>query len=213
MSKKIVCALLLLCVLIFGCSKKTNTVDLTNTLEKEVNSDEIDSETTGYNIRVLDKNIEVILSMYSFDETTIEEYVAGLQEKNPDEVYSIYDESHYIHKIKESERKEIIKEFKSEEYIETAFQEIFADEQYGGAFISMEYDELFQNITFYVDKVAYDSAGIAVIFGPIVIGGLYSDIVQAYNLIPVEERKVTVLIIDKQTGDLIYDSSAENIGG
>lgn len=206
--KKLISILLLSCMLISGCGSKTNTIDLTEGTENKVDIVET-QEDEVHDILPPDKDVDIVLSMYAVDDTTIDEYIAGLQEENPNVIYSVYDENHYIQTIKESERQKMIEELKSEEYIETTFKEIFSDEQYCGAFVSMEYDDLFQNITFYADKNAYDSAGIAVVFGPIFVGGLFGDIVQAYNLIPIEERTVTILILDNETGEVIYDSSVE----
>ena len=97
----------------------------------------------------------------------------------------------------------------TEEEISASFQEFFSDEQYKGAFISMEYDDLFQNVIFYADKEAYKSIGLFSFFGPVLVSSTLGDIIQAYNLVPVEERNVTVQIIDNQTGEVLYDSSAE----
>ena len=68
---------------------------------------------------------------------------------------------------------------------------------------------MFGTISFYVDKEKYDEAGIAVAFAPLIIGALYSDVVQAYNLIPPESRSTTIKIIDNSSGEAIYDSSKE----
>ena len=215
---KTLVALGLVCSLIFsGCGSKTTTIDLTGTVKPETEAAETrstEAEATEASkeessISLFDKDVEVVLSMYSFDDTTVEDYIAKLQQENPDQVYAVYDDSHYTQTIKESERKAILEAVSGEEYVTEAFQDIFSDEQYGGAFVSMEYDDLFQHITFYADKTAYESAGFAAIFGPILIGGMFGDFVQAYSLVPVEERFVVIQIIDNQTGDVLYDSSAE----
>lgn len=209
MRKRILVLLLACSVFMVGCASKTNTVDLTQSAEQKFESTEIVQGEQNSDI-LSDEDVDIVLSVYSFDDAvTINDYIEDLQKSNPDEVYSVYDDSHYIHTLKESERKEMVEEFKHEEYINNTFQEIFSDEQYGGAFVSMEYDEMFRNIKFYADKTAYDSAGIVAVLGPVFIGSIYGDIVQAYNLVPVDERSVTIQIIDDSTGEVIYDSSKE----
>ncbi len=214
MKKRFISIFIVCAVLLCGCSEKTKTVDLKTMQESEINNTEVvydEKETTEEKPELIDKDVDIVLSMYLFDDSiTIEEYVNNLKEENPDKIYSVYDETHYIQTIKESVRKELLKEFNSEEYIDRAFKDIFSDEQYNGAYLTMEYDAYFQNITLYVDKVAYDNAGPFVTLGPLLISGAFSDIIQAYNLIPIEEREFKLLIIDESNKEVIYDSSEKS---
>ena len=223
MKRRIFSLMMVFSLLFTGCASTTNRVDLiessvdlvetpiffgetANQESEAMESQDVESVT----LPLFDKDVSVILSMYGFNEsTTVEDYIDNLRKANPEEVYAVYDDSHYIHTLKESARKAMVEEFKSEEYIKSAFQEIFSDEQYGGAFVSMEYDELFQDITFYADQKAYSSAGLFAVLGPVLIGSAFSDIVQGYNLVPLEERSVTIKVIDEQTGGVLYDSSAK----
>jgi uncharacterized protein YceK len=204
------CVLLLLSMLIFasGCGSTVKTVDLTqvNTESEAINS-EMQKEDTEQKEKLFDKDVDIILSMYTFDDTDINTYVEQLKADNPDDTYEVYDDSHYKITIKDSERKKSLEDFENKATIDKTFQDIFSDDQYGGAFLKMDYDDLFKNVTFYADKSAYDSAGISVVFGPLVISGMFSDSVQAYNLIPPEERSCTVKIVDNETGAVLYDSS------
>ncbi len=220
MKRKFVCLLITISILATGCGS-TTTVELSNTeqsneiqssdtTEKENNQDSITEESNDTLDATVENNSEVsiILTMVSFDDTeTINDYVLNLNEENNSNSYEVYDETHYTVTITESERQEVLKQYKSGELIEESFSEIFSDEQYNSAFIKMDYDELFQNITFYADKEKYDAAGIAVVFGPVLSSSIYSDLIQAYNLIPIDERTCTVKILDNQTNEIIYDSS------
>lgn len=200
------------CILTFtACSSKTNSVDLTEQSATEEKKDNlIVEDNIKQEEKMFDKDVDIVLAMYAASEdTTIEDYIAELKEFDPDGVYSIYNEDYYIQTIKESERKAMLDEIMSADYLNSAFQEIFSDEEYNGAFVKMEYDELFQNVSFYVDREAYDNAGLLAVFGPFLLTGIYSDSIQAYNLIPVESRTVTMLIIDNDTNEVIYDSSQE----
>lgn len=209
--KKLI-TIIITCVLFFtACSSNTNTVDLTDE-PSTVSTENINKSTNDEKIeeKFFDNDVDIILAMYAASEdTTIEDYVAELKESDPDGVYSIYNEDYYIQTIKESERKAMLDEIMSADYLNSAFQEIFSDEEYNGAFVKMEYDDLFQNVSFYVDREAYDNAGLLAVFGPFLLTGIYSDSIQAYNLIPVESRTVTMLIIDNDTNEVIYDSSQE----
>lgn len=211
--KRILVVLMVLSLFVTGCSPTSKTIDLTETpaiSTEETMVTEAPQSVEPEKPVLFDKDVEIILSMVSFDNSqTIEDYVANLQKENPDSVFAVYDDSHYIQTIKESKRKETVELMKTEEEISASFQEFFSDEQYKGAFISMEYDDLFQNITFYADKTAYESIGLFAVFGPVLVSSIWGDMVQAYNLVPVGERYVTVQIVDKQTGEVIYDSSAE----
>lgn len=204
---------LLLSVLIFisGCGNTTKTVDLTKPSDSESKSVLEDvQEETEQKEHLLDKDVDIILSMYSFDDTDINDFVEQQKISDPDGNYAVYDDSHYTYTIKESKRKELVENFKNEDYIDDAFKEVFTDEQYNNAFLSMDYDDMFRNVTFYVDKNAYDNAGIAVVLGPLFISGFFSDSAQAYNLVPPEERSCTVKIVDNDTKEIIYDSSKDS---
>ena len=118
--------------------------------------------------------------------------------------------SHHLADAVKMVEKEVLVQYNSGEFIEESFNEIFTDEQYNSSFIKMDYDELFQNVTFYADKDNYESAGLTVVIGPVLISNIYSDIIQGYNLIPLEERKCTVKVVDNETNEVIYDSSIDN---
>lgn len=204
MRKEAIALLIILSISFTGCGG-TTTIDLSEnqtTSEKEI-AESVVSEEQPLADSNEDQNVDIILSMYSFDDSeTIEDYISHI-----DNECSVYDDSHYTITVKESERQDAIKQFNSSEYIEETFKDIFSDEQYNSAFIKMDYSDLFREVTFYVDREKYDGAGIAVALGPVIISGMYSDVVQAYNLIPPEERSCTVKIIDNDTNEIIYDSS------
>ena len=213
MKYKLISLLLSVTLIIAGCGSKTTSVDLTevpSSEESTISETEEESESIEESKEVfLDKDVELIMTMYNFDESTVEEYIEKLKTENPEKVYGIYDDSHYTITIKESERKKVLEEMSNGKYINDAFKEFFSDEQYNGAFLEMEYEELFQNVTFYVDKEAFDNAGLMVTLGPLMSGGMFADIVQTYNLIKPEDRTCTVRMIDNETNEVIYDSSQE----
>lgn len=197
-------ALLLIAISIFatGCGSK-RTVEFNESSEESI-------MTQDTVIKEDESEVSIILTMYSFNDTeTIDDYVLNLNKENGSDSFSVYDDNHYSLTISESERQDVLDQYNSSKFIEESFKEVFSDEQYNSAFIKMDYDELFQNITFYADKEKYNNAGLAVVLGPSMIGCIYSDIVQAYNLVPVSERTCVIKIIDNETNDVIYDSSLE----
>lgn len=223
MRKKLALLLIIISAFVFGCGG-TKTIEFNNSSEEYVDTKTYSNENIDNkqnqsvenledeinNTGEDDEEVSVILSMISFDDSeTIEDYVVKMNEENGSDSFAVYDENHYSLTIKESERQEVLRQYNSGEFIEESFNEIFSDEQYNSAFTKMDYDELFQNVTFYADKEKYDSAGLAVFFGPVFISYAYSDIIQAYSLIPVDERACTVKIVDDETNEVIYDSSSE----
>lgn len=203
-----------------SCANTTTVDSNENPIENTENQyGENESEENSIAEKVVDSSndieentetVSVILTMFSLDNTeSIENYVSKLKEENNSDSYTVYDETHYSLTMTEAERLEALEKYNSGELIEESFNEIFSDEQYNSAFTKMDYDNLFQNITFYADKEKYDSAGIAVTLGPIFIGSMYSDIIQAYNLIPIKERTCTIKILDNETNTVIYDFSSD----
>lgn len=211
MKKKIVLMLSSMLILVSGCGNNTKTVDLTQSPDTESESIAIETqeEETEQKEKLFDKDVDIILSMISVGDTDIDTYVEEQKANDPDGIYAVYDDSHYAYTIKESKRKELVENFKNEDYINDAFKDIFSDEQYNGAFLSMDYDDMFRNVTFYVDRDAYNNAGIAAALGPVFVSGIFADSAQAYNLIPPEERSCTVKIVDNDTKEVIYDSSED----
>ena len=206
MLKKMFVLITLATIIFSGCGKKT--VDLTEVPEKqETEASVTETEVVREEEKFFDKDVEIILTAWILGEETIEEYVESLRTQNPDGIFEVYDENHYSTVIKESERKEMLKTITDEESISAAFQDLFNAEETNGAYLSFEYDAKMENITFYVDKVKYDELGLFNFLVPYLTGAALSDSVQAYNLVPVEERKCKLMIIDNETKEIIYDST------
>lgn len=213
MKNKTLLLLIAISIFITGCGSKKTVEFNESIVEQNTVAEEnqgTDEENISTDIIEDESAVSIILTMYSFNDTeTIDDYVLNLNKENGSDSFSVYDDNHYSLTISESERQEVLKQYNSGEFIKESFKEIFSDEQYNSAFIKMDYDELFQNVTFYADKEKYNNAGLAIVFGPTIISYIYSDIVQAYSLIPVNERTCVIKIIDNETNDVIYDSSLE----
>lgn len=155
-------------------------------------------------------NEEIILTMFSTDDCSIEEYVQQLNQNADEQKYRVYDSTHYSYNVSDKERKDFLTEIESDDYIEQYFQELFADTNtYNGAFISISHNEDFTEFKFYVDKSKYDAGGLGVLFAPSLLSNMIGDTVQAYYLVPVESRSITVKIIDNETEEIIYNSDDE----
>lgn len=213
--KKLLFAMILL-IFLCGCSQN-NTVEFNNS---EVSTEELAAEPQTENNIVQteheeetsekDYEVEIIQLMITTDENmTIEKFVESLNQSENTIKYYVYDDTHYSHTIKESQRKEYITTLIDNKEVENAFSELFTAQEYNGAFLSMEYDNNFSDVKFYVDRTKYDSLGMFINIIPVMTSALVSDTVQAYNLVPIEERGCTVKIIDNETKEVVYDSSVE----
>lgn len=106
-----------------------------------------------------EEDVNAVLSVViRGEEFSIEEYVENLKASEPEQQYEVYDDAHYIRTIKESERKENLELLLSETNIENVFIQLY--EEYQGVFVDMEYTDLFQSVSFYVDKSKYNEVGL-----------------------------------------------------
>lgn len=217
--KKLLFAMILL-IFLCGCSQK-NTVEF-NSSDASIEESAAEPQTENNNESKTDHpeheeetsekdyEVEIIQTMISLNANiSIEEYIESLTLSNNERNYTVYDDTHYSYTIMESERIEYLKNLIDNKELETAFNEIFTAEEYNGAFLSMDYNNNFTEVNFYIDKQKYDSIGKFANVVPILTSSLVSDTVQAYNLIPIEERGCTVKIIDNETKEIVYDSSVE----
>lgn len=201
--KQIIPLLLSLSLLVCGCGSQTNTVDLTQKPQETPNVSQVEESETP---QLFDKDVDIILSAYDFNNVGIEQYVEDYKKNNPDAVVEVYDDDHYKLTIKESKRQATLDEILSKENLNATFQEIFSDEQYA-SLKSVDYNDDFSEFTFYANKEEYEVDNPFIPFGVAIICGVLSDSIQAYNLVPPEDRDFNVLIVDQDTDKVIYDLS------
>lgn len=201
--KRIIPLLLSLSLLVCGCGSQTNTVDLTQKPQETPNVSPAEESETP---QLFDKDVDIILSAYDFNNVGIEQYVEDYKKDNPDAVVEVYDDDHYKLTIKESKRQSTLEEILSKENINATFQEIFSDEQYA-SLKSVDYNDDFSEFTFYANKEEYEAGNPFIPFGVSIICKVLSDSIQAYNLVPPEDRDFNVLIVDQDTDEVIYDLS------
>lgn len=166
--------------------------------EIEIESEESISEDLNY-------EVDIILAAYIFDNSTIESYVEQLKTDNPNEKYSVYNEKYYISTITESERLEYITSIEETNALDEAFSQFLNNEQYGGAFVDIKYDDELQNFELYVNKPLYEQNIFACSIGSGLIINAISDTYQAYNFIMPEDRITNIKIIDNATGTEITE--------
>lgn len=99
--KRIIPLLLSLSLLVCGCGSQTNTVDLTQKPQETPNVSQVEESETP---QLFDKDVDIILSAYDFNNVGIEQYVEDYKKDNPDAVVEVYDDDHYKLTIKESKR-------------------------------------------------------------------------------------------------------------
>lgn len=202
--RKILIALFV-CLLLVGCGNKTTNVDLSASNFEQVEKKDTEENEKQEDVKdVLDKDVDIVLSAVITGEETIEKYVENLQVENPDKIYSIYDENHYVQTIKESERKEFLNTV--DEELEKSFYDIFNSEETKDAFENVEYDVLLENITFYANKDAFKENEFVCTISAVITSSVFADVVQAYNLIETNDRNCKILIVDKETEEVLYNS-------
>ena len=177
-------------------SKKTTSIETETSVENESTSVVDDSE-----------EVEVILRILNFEDSSTEEYVAGLQSDNPDGNYSVYNDDYYSTIITE---KEALKSFKDDSLLNDTFNEMYTNESMRDALISMDYDDDFQHFTFYVDKAKYEANELFCSIGIGLTVTALSDTYQVYNFIPPEDRITDIQIVDNETGEVLNESSAQD---
>ena len=146
--------------------------------------------------------VDIYLRVYDFSGTDTKTYVENLQKENPEGKYQYYNEDFYIQTITEKERTEMLDKLNDVNELSATMFESYPD-----VFISAEVSDDLSQITYKVNGDAYRNsmAGFVVLLG----GAITLDQIQAYNLLPLEDRQVTILIID-ETGAVIYDSSEDS---
>ena len=156
-------------------------------------------------ITVKDKVTKVILTAYMYD--SIEEYA---KEYNEDSTYidvQVYDESHIIVSMYESERLASLKEFNDN--IDLMLKEILTSEDYKGIITDIKTDSLLKDIKVYSTKKNYEKDSYTVL-GMAIGLALVADVLQAFNLIDVDDRGTVFTVIDSKTGDVLFSSEEEN---
>lgn len=217
--KKIILLLMAVAFMTLCACNNTNTVDLTDEPNQTASVITSDQEETTEQIpkieeeqnkidEIIDSDVEIILTMISYDNSvTIEQYVEEQNTNNPDRNYYVYDDTHYAFIIKESERQEYINSLIDDDMIDEAFKECFQSEACNGAFLTMDYNDSFSEFKFYVDKEKYNGIGLFAPLIPVMTSAAVSDTIQAYKLVPLDERSCTVIVIDNDTQEVLYDSS------
>lgn len=152
-------------------------------------------------VTVKDKKIDIIYQAYIFDGSSIEDYAKNYKKENPDIIdVKVYDDEHISVTMWESDRLAELKLIN--ENIDTLINEFITNEDFSGAFIKIEVDELLQNIKVYADREKYENsfAGLSLVLATAII----SDAIQSIALVDPEDRVYNLTIIDNETGEIIY---------
>lgn len=201
MKKIIVYITIAACFFVTSCGK--NTVDFVTT-EESVESSEMSVEIIDENKEMVEtdenepeERTETITVMYaSFDDVSCEEFVAQKNAENDGCVYSVYNDDYYNIEMKYSEYVELKEYIKTKDMLNKDLGDLFSNEQYGGAFISMEYDDLFQDIKLIIDSEAFNQNYLACVIGSQASIAIVSDYIQAVEKIDISERKTTITYQD-----------------
>lgn len=195
MMKKIL-LLTLCCMLFIGCSSNNET---TKENQEEKNDSNIIESVIN---TVTNKKVEIILPVYDFGEhENIQSYVDYQNEKGENN-FKVYDDSHYIVEITEEERLDSLEKL----YGQTGKEKFLStiDETYTNVFTELKFEDDGKIIVLYANNDNYkNSFGAG--FGAMLMSKLWSDMCQAYNMIPLEERSFYFQILNNETNELIYE--------
>ncbi len=156
-------------------------------------------------ITVKDKVTKVILTALMYD--SIEEYA---KEYNEDSTYidvQVYDDSHIIVSMYESERLALLNEFNNN--ITLMLEEILTSEDYKGVFTDIKTDSLLKDVKAYANKDNYEENSYTALGLAIGLAFL-ADALQAYNLIDIDDRVFVLTVFDEETGDVLFSTEEEN---
>lgn len=215
--KKILTILLFLIVFTCGCSKPQETFEETTTT-KEIETTKTSSnedetvatvEQTTENIQteetttqLEEQTVEIVFTMISFDESeSIDDYVSSLNESNGNNDFYVYDNEHYAYKASETERQDFLTMVNNGELSNQFVQSMETD--YPDVFKKTEYLSDTKQFKVYVDKELYFNADFGIDIVANITGSMYTEMIQAYNLIPISERVIDVSIIDISTNESI----------
>lgn len=156
----------------------------------------------------LDSEVKIILSAIITDPNqTIDEYVANLKEDNPDDIYEIYDDSHYALVITEKERREQIEIIFSEvayEKLITQYNNFLSENELSTFVSKFDLKDDYSEVKIYVqnlDKMGL--GGFAFYLGSEFYWGLVLDSIYAYQLVDINERNNNIIFINNDTKEII----------
>lgn len=183
-----------------ACGK--HSVDLTETQssDQQVGQTSDPSVTMDYSGQDL---VEIVFTMYTLSGETIEEYVANLEAENPYNIYRVYDDQHYVVVLPMEEVVLARDNINNPAVVDSMLQNVLNNDTYQGAFLNVEYDDEFRNVTFYVDRTPFDNNQFMCVLGSSMTVAMISDMKQAYNNVPIEDRSYNINYIDDTTGEII----------
>lgn len=149
------------------------------------------------------KDVEIIFKLITMveDETT-ESYAKDLSESTGDDYYA-YNDEYYALKTSEKEREKFLKKCESTGLHDPLLKDM--NSSYPDVFLKMEYNGK-DTVSVFVNNKLYQEADFGVVLVAQLAPSIYVDTIQAYNLVPYEERECTVEIVDSKTDEVIYSS-------
>lgn len=148
-----------------------------------------------------DDPVEIYHAILDFTGIGAEAYLADLRANNPEKQYRYYNEEYFIETITEGERKAILEQLKDADQY---FTESFAAD-YPGMFIKAELDRNEELLTLHFIRAGYES-NMFTGFTALISGSIYMNSLDAYKLIPPEEREIHIICVD-ENGGILMDSN------
>lgn len=185
-----------------------------NTTNEAINDtiSDTETETITKSNKLIDKDVEVILMCLDDECETVEEYVEKMSVEEPDTTYAVYDGLYYSVTMKDSEREAILNELTGGNPQQFFLEGLQEDEMFNNAFVSIEADDLLYNIKLYADASLFDGMELGAPINIVFYAMVYSESIQAYNLIIPEDRSCELVIYDNETNEILYEwESAEEL--
>lgn len=213
----LICVLCLTVILTFVCaSQSENAEKIMNTVRSWVNNmqenisagkSKLPTITDGkkwieekLDIASDDDPVEIYHAVLDFEGVGAEAYLTKLREENPEKQYRYFNEEYFIETITEGERKAILEQIKN---ADAYFTEAFVAD-YPGMFIKAEVDRNLDALTLHFNRKIYEEnpfTGFAILIS----GSIYMNSLDAYNLVPPEDREIRIVCVD-ENGEILMDS-------
>ena len=148
-----------------------------------------------------DDPVEIYLSVMDFEGEGAEAYIESLRETNPDKEYKYYNEEYYILVVTEGERKKTLEEYKD---LSKVLSDAFSVE-YPGLISEVELSDDMNALTFHLNSEVLEENAFAA-YAILILGAVYLDNVQGYNLIDPENRNPRLICVN-ENGEVIMDSN------
>lgn len=158
-----------------------------------------------------DTVVEIIMPVFTDDDTSTEDYMAELKSDNPQFIsVELYKEDYCKVSLNDSDRKKFLDEMG--DFSQYLISTLTEDENYKDLFTNATFETSDNGdyiLSLYCTSEAYENAGFNG-FSAVILSAMLGNVYQGMNMVDISEITGTIKIIDTDTTEVLYDSSAEN---